>query len=325
MKFFTLFLLSFFAFFTIFAFSENNKAKETTGTWELQSIDTMKYSRDLARETLKNDYHKALIKSQVAEIADTGATHVAIGTPYDEEFLPVLRLWVSSAREHEMSVFFRGNFSGWEEWFGYKKINRREHLENTRKFIEGNPELFEDGDIFSSCPECENGEKLDRSSKQQLASYSAFLVEEYNITKNSFEKINKKVASNYFSMNGDIALAIMNKEMTRALDGIVVIDHYVKTPEKLDRDISIMAEKSGGKIVLGEFGAPIPDIHGKMTEEQQKIWIEEALVRLEKNPHVIGVNYWVNRGGSTALWRDNGNPKQVVGVITAFFKKSSPK
>ena len=60
-------------------------------------------------------------------------------------------------RKHGLSVWFRGNFSGWEEWFGYPKIKAYEHINKTRNFIINNPELFADGDIFTSCPECENG------------------------------------------------------------------------------------------------------------------------------------------------------------------------
>jgi hypothetical protein len=288
--------------------------------WEVQSIDTMKQSRDLARFTMGHEVIRHEMKKQVADIADTGATHVAIGTPYDSEFIPVLKLWVEEARKNNLKVFFRGNFSGWEEWFGYKKISRQEHIELSKRFIEENSEIFEDGDIFSSCPECENGENIDRNNNEQTDSYKAFLIQEYKETKKAFNKINKKVKSNYFSMNGDMAFQIMDPETTKALDGIVVIDHYVKDPEKLDKDVTLLAEKSGGKIVLGEFGAPVPDIHGEMDDKMQKEWIDDTLSRLANNPHVVGVNYWVSRGGSTAIWSDNGDKKPSVNVLSDFFK-----
>jgi hypothetical protein len=293
--------------------------------WEVQSIDTMKQSRDLARYTMGNDVIRHEMEKQVADIAKTGATHVAIGTPYDSEFIPVLKLWVEEARKQNLNVFFRGNFSGWEQWFGYEKINRQKHIELTKAFIDENSELFKDGDIFSSCPECENGENIDRYNNEQTDSYKAFLIQEYLVTKQAFKEINKKVKSNYFSMNGDMAFQIMDPETTRALDGIVVIDHYVKDSEKLDNDVTLLAKKSGGKIVLGEFGAPIPDIHGQMDSKMQKEWIENALSRLANNPNLIGVNYWVSRGGSTAIWSDNGRKKSSVNVISDFFKGKRKK
>src|SRR3989304_760988 len=73
-------------------------AEEKARIWPVQAIDTMKYSRDLAREKLNDPSFDAVIDEQVRIIAETGATHVAIATPYDEEFLPFLTRWVSAAR-----------------------------------------------------------------------------------------------------------------------------------------------------------------------------------------------------------------------------------
>ena len=56
--------------------------------WAFQSVDTMKHSRDLAREKLHDASYDAVIDREVRAIAETGATHVAIATPYDEEFVP---------------------------------------------------------------------------------------------------------------------------------------------------------------------------------------------------------------------------------------------
>src|SRR3990167_8157982 len=66
--------------------------------FQVQSIDTMKYSRDVAREKLKDFSYDKEIETQVKNIAETGASHVAIATPYDDEFLPFLRRWVKAAR-----------------------------------------------------------------------------------------------------------------------------------------------------------------------------------------------------------------------------------
>lgn len=291
--------------------------------WRVRSIDTMKFSRDLARQTLTDRALQDDIKTQVERIASTGATHVAIGTPYDNEFEPVLKMWVREARKNNLKVFFRGNFSGWEGWFGYEKISRENHSIKTKQFIENNKDLFVDGDIFSSCPECENGENLNRSDKTQMDSYKAFLINEYRVTKQAFDSINKTVASNYYSMNGDIAKLIMDKKTTALFDGIVVIDHYVKDVDTLAYDVSIIAKKSGGKVVLGEFGVPIPEIHGTMTDTEQAAWIEEALARLADMPEVVGVNYWVNIGGSTGIWSDSAHPKEAVKKITKAYRENA--
>ena len=121
-------------------------------------------------------------------------------------------------------------------------------------------------------------------------------------------------------MNGDVANLVMDKKTTQALGGVVVIDHYVGTPEELAADIKKIAEKSGGKVVLGEFGAPIPDIHGNLSMGEQAIWIEDALKEISDISDLIGVNYWVSFGGSTRLWEDNYSPRKASQVLDQFFK-----
>lgn len=303
-------------------FSDTDLGKENEKAhpwWEVQSIDTMKYSRDAAREMMSDPESDKTISMQIENIAKTGATHVAIATPYDSEFVPILTRWVTAARKNNLKVWFRGNFSGWEGWFGYKSMTRADHIAKLAPFIENNPTLFEDGDIFTSCPECENGGAGDPRHTGDASGFREFLVEEYNIAKKSFQKIEKNVSANYFSMNGDVAQLIMNERTTADLDGIIVIDHYVGTPEKLANDIVKIAKKSRGKVVLGEFGAPIPDIHGNLTEEQQAEWLSEALERLALLPELHGLNYWVSVGGSTELWDYNGKPRKAVSVLTNYY------
>src|SRR5258708_6337361 len=104
--------------------ASTSRVSATTGAqwWPVQSIDTMKYSRDTAGQMLTKPEFDATINSQVSEIAQTGATHIAIATPYDEMFIPFLKRWVKSARAHGLKVWFRGNFSGWEGWYNFPKI-----------------------------------------------------------------------------------------------------------------------------------------------------------------------------------------------------------
>ncbi|MBU0569261.1 hypothetical protein KKB40_00575 [Patescibacteria group bacterium] len=288
--------------------------------WEVQSIDTVKYSRDLARQMGSDASFDAIIEEHISSIASTGATHVALGTPYDEEFVPFLARWVSVARKYDLNVWFRGNFSGWENWFNYERINREEHIQLAQKFILDNGRLFEDGDIFSACTECENGGPGDPRANGDVEGHREFLIEEYKVTNDAFRKIGKNVRSNFFPMNGDVANLVMDKNTTKDLGGIVVIDHYIRSPEQLSKDIKALAEKSGGRVVLGEFGVPISDIHGQMTEKEQADWIEDALEQLSKLPELVGVNYWVSRGGATELWGNSGKPRMAVSVIEKFFR-----
>src|SRR3989344_6773908 len=225
--------------FTLFVFLPSAVLAQTDQIpwWQFQSIDTMKYSRDIAREKLGDPAFDSVIDTQVKNIADAGATHIAIATPYDEEFIPFLARWVKSARKYNLSVWFRGNWSGWEGWFGYTGIRREEHLQKTKDFIAKHADLFADGDVFSACPECENGGPGDPRQTGDVAAYRQFLVSEYQVTQGSFKKIKKNVSSNYFSMNGDIADLIMERPTTAVLGGLVTIDHYVASPDQLISDI----------------------------------------------------------------------------------------
>lgn len=289
--------------------------------WDIRSIDTMKYSRDIAREKVNDEVFSKVIDKQMAEIAETGANYVAIGTPYDDEFHSMLVRWVNAARKYKLHIWFRGNFSGWERWFDYPKIDGTTHVVKIEQFILDNSDLFKDGDIFTSCPECENGTGVELGDTQSLNRHRAFLIAEYGVTKKAFMQIGKKVKTGYYSMNGDLATVLMDKKTTEALGGVVVVDHYVDTPEKLAQDIRNLAKSSGGKIVLGEFGAPILDIHGKMTEKEQAEWISRALNEISTITDLIGINYWVNKGGSTALWNYDGTRKPAVKIITDFYSR----
>ncbi len=292
----------------------------STGLWRFQSIDTMKVSRDQAREYLNDPRFDSVIDRQIEAIAETGATHVALATPYDEEFVPFLTRWVKSARSQGLSVWFRGNFSGWEGWFGYPRITRDEHLRKTSEFILAHPDLFADGDALSACPECENGGPGDPRKTGDVVAYRNFLIAEYSAMEEAFRKIDRRVTTNYFSMNGDVARLVMDKQTTKALGGVVTIDHYVKTPKELAADIREIAKLSGGKVMLGEFGAPIPDIHGKQSPAEQAKWIEGALTELAKVHELIGVNYWLSVGGSTALWSDAGAASPAVLPLSKVFQ-----
>lgn len=287
--------------------------------FSFRSIDTMKYSRDQAREMLENKDFDNVIDRQMADIAETGATHVAIATPYDAEFLPFLKRWVASARDHGLKVWFRGNFSGWEGWFDYESIDRNEHMSQLREFIEKNPSLFEDGDVFSACPECENGGPGDPRFNGDTSGHRQFLIDEYRIAQDAFRKIGKDVDPSFHSMNADVARLIMNAETTEALNNTIVIDHYVETPEELAEDALYFGNNGKYRVILGEFGAPIPDLHGAMSQAEQALWLENALSLL-KNSGIYGLNYWTNVGGTTALWDTEGNAREAVSTLREAYK-----
>lgn len=291
--------------------------------WQIKSVDTMKYSRDLSGQVLSDSTFDMTIDTQVKAIAATGANTVAIATPYDDKFVPVLGRWVTAARRYNLHVWFRGNFSAWEGWFGQdSNLTRDEHLKMTVSFIANNPNLFRDGDIFSPCPECENGGPGD-PRKGDVLGFRKFMIGEKQSCDSEFKKIGRGVNCGYWSMNYDVAKLVMDSETAKAMGGTVVIDHYTKTPDKLAGDISDLEDQSQAKIFLGEVGAPIPDINGKMTDQEQADWLEGALSKVARDKQVIGLSYWTSFGGSTAIFNDDGTPKPAAAILTKYFKMQS--
>jgi hypothetical protein len=264
----------------------------------------MKYSRDAARELAASQALDSFISKEIELIKDLGASCVSLGTPYDEEFVPYLKAWVDKARSAGLSVWFRGNMSGWEGWFNYPKFTSpNQHHTGIKNFILNHPDLFRDGDIFTPAPEPENGMLGDpRFSQDNRSKFIEFLPKSYQNCADAFAQIEIGVSCGYFSFNGDVARQIMTKELIAQTGNILVVDHYVSTPEKLLSDLEDMHKKFGVPMVLGEFGGPIPDIHGAMNEQQQAEYVTALMRKLYQGRGFIqGMNYWVLRGGSTEL------------------------
>lgn len=298
------------------------QAQTTPGKlFPIESVDTMKDSRDGARMAETDQtYEHDVIDKDISLIAATGATHVAIDTPYDQEFIPILREWVTAARAQGLSVWFRGNFSGWEGWFGYSSISRSDHIDMIKAFITGNPDLFRDGDIFTACPECENGGPGDPRMTGDVSGHRQFLLAEQDATVGAFASIGKNVDSDITSMNDDVAKLVMDPATAKALGGVVAIDDYTHTPQELSDDIKTINASSGAKVIIGEFGAPIPDLNGDLTDAEQSDFVEGLLAGMYYDAGMIaGVNYWVIRGGTTALAQDDGTPKTAYKTLELYY------
>ncbi len=293
--------------------------------WEYECLDTMKFSRDTARDWVGNPGGlQKVIDSQIAAIKDLGANCVAIDTPYDEEFIPFMTKWVNEAREQNLKVWFRGNFSGWEGWFGYKKFtSAQEHIDKTKYFLTNHSNLFVEGDIFTPAPEAENGVLKDPGRNPVAAEeFRNFVIQSTAACNESFAKVSKKgIRCGYYSANGDVARLVFTPDSVAKTGGVIVADHYVKTAERFINDLIYLHELQKAPVVVGEFGAPIHDIHGAMTEQQQADFIAQEIELLYKHREIFtGINYWVAHGGETAVFRKDGSAKPVAQVLKNYFK-----
>lgn len=285
------------------------------GFWPIRSVDTMKISRDRANQPAYTEK----IPLYVDAVAELGANYIAVGTPYDEEFSAVLEAWVTEARKKNLSVWFRGNFSGWEGWFNYPRLSGPdEHIALMQRLIAAHPDLFRDGDIFTPAPEPENGILRDPYGADRQA-YLSFLTGSYDACTEAMKDIGKRVACGYFSMNGDIARNVLTRDVASHL-GVVVIDHYVRTVRQLAEDIRYLQAEYGVPVVLGETGVPIPEIHGAMTEKAQAEYMDTELAALTRlQTPIEGLNYWTAFEGTTKLFDDPDSPRPVAAVVRNYF------
>jgi hypothetical protein len=293
--------------------------------WEICSVDTMKMSRDRARENANNPAYDTEISRQLQDVKDTEATHVAIGTAYDEEFVPYLKRWVAIARQKGLKVWFRGNWSSWEGWFDHAKtMTPQEHITQTATFIKTHPELFENGDIFDACPECEGSGKWPQTAKDQ--EYRDFIKQQHASSSAAFAAIGKKVRTDLPTMIGGHAKDVMDQATINDLNKTVSIDHYVKDRANMKLYIDYFRDTFGAKTMVSEFGAPIPDINGDMTEDQQAAYVNEILQELYKQKSsVVGLNYFVLNDGSTELENMDGSKRKVYDILKSYFSPMTIK
>lgn len=296
----------------------------TTSTfWPYQCIDTMKYSRDTARAWggKENELQKE-IDMQITAIKKIGGNCVSLGTPYNAEFVPFMKKWVDAARTNNLHIWFRGNIPEWEGWFDHPRLkNPAEHHAKIYNFVTSHPEIFQDGDIFTPAPEAENGGAGDPRMNGKRQEFNDFLVTSYDNCMNAFTKIGKKVTCGYFSTNFDVARESLEKNTIAEIGRVVTIDHYVSDLARYAPDIKSLNLKYDAGVAIGEFGAPIPDLNGRMDEEQQADYVDSLMKIFYENREIIpAINYWTLKGGSTAILNDDGSLRLTASSLEKYFR-----
>jgi hypothetical protein len=279
-----------------------------TPYWAIRSVDTMKQSRDEAlvilqafnqdSETRHDMRHK--IDQEVQNIAALTATHVAIGTPYDERFLPVAKAYIASARKHGLNIWWRGNFSAYDlqdsnhpEQGGWFDTPHNPHFmqqpQKISQFIDQYGDWFKRGDIFMPWPEPENVVKF----YENKTAYHELLLAEYEACHPLREK---GVLAGNCSMNGDVA-KLLDPKVVKEVGNIVIIDHYVPEALLMGQEIDDLHNLyPEAHIIVGEFGTSSPPD----SPQEQANFVAQLFDQM-KRTGVIGMNYWVDIGGDTEL------------------------
>ena len=121
-------------------------------------------------------------------------------------------------------------------------------------------------------------------------------------------------------MNGDVALNVLDQQTVNYIGNLVTVDHYIKNKDVMNNYVETLHNKFHTKIFIGEFGAPIAGINGQMNEDQQLKFVTDIIDLLSQKNYVIGLNYWVLTGGSTALANSDLSLKKVFSSIQEYFR-----
>ncbi len=269
-------------------------------TWNIQSIDAMKETKD----AVCNQRDDTWINHWLDKAVELGANYVAISTPYDNpscgDALSYTRRWVAAIRLHGLHVWHRHMPLAFEGIYNVSKNISINYLPMMASYIENNPDLFEEDDIFSPIPEPQNGgiqgvtycaNNLCQFSSANV--FNQWLRDAMTQASDAFHSINKNnIKVGYFGFDGFVAWGDNNpdwegilEDTTIAQMGNITIDHYPESVhETMDAGLTqLQAKYPTTPIIIGEWGT----ITGGDTVTQIMTDMTAA-----RNHHVVGFNYW---------------------------------
>lgn len=293
----------------------------------VRSVDTQVVSKHWKGVT------EEMVRDQITAIKSLGVNYVAIGTAYDE--LEDMRKWTTEIHRQGLHVWFR---SHWLEWEGDNgrpaTMTPDAYLDRTEQFILANPDLFQEGDAFTVAVEAEQAGVGPGKRFLNWDEYKKFLLLEISTSNKAFKRIgmDKKVYTNWLSMNGWVAQNVITPELAKAF-GLITVDHFspqsdtigtFDAPEaianRMSEDLDAMYLRLKVPIYLGEWGY---QINQETTEDHQAAVAEAVLSKLVVKPYLVGMNYWVHMGHYSRLFNDQGgkivHERAVAGVVRYFF------
>jgi hypothetical protein len=135
-----------------------------------------------------------------------------------------------------------------------------------------------------------------------------------------------------FSFNGDVAKILPEGFINE--NNPVLVDHYVRDVSRYITDTQEYGTIYEAPVGYGEIGAPIPDIHGPMIEDEQAAYIEKMFEALLTTRTLIPavklqmVNYWHlwnpydgDQSLSTALLNADRTRRKAFDIVQEGFRK----
>ncbi len=287
--------------------------------WPIRSIDTMKLSRDTARDQLSAADIRALVRLD----ARLHPSHVTVDVYYDDP--AYMRRWVDSIHTAGLRVWFRAHWYAWETHYTryvlpHGKIRTvmaggtmtpQQYIDATRRFLQTNATLFENGDIFDFCPEPENGAYWLRtygkgwSWRGNEAAKHAFNVFVRDGVRMAATTLAHRglggVLVTAVSVNSSVATRLLSKPTMQRLK-MITLDLY---PEGKTRDAATAARLLVAEIASVRRKWPLPILIGEhgyardiaVDDATQARVLAAELAALVRLPYVLGLNYWVDAGG----------------------------
>jgi hypothetical protein len=294
--------------------------RDVVRTWELQSVDAMKDTKDAICNQRPDDW----IKAWVGAAKELGATHVAISMPYDNpscgDAEAYTQRWIGAIRAGGLKVWHRQMPMAFEGIYSVtKQTSGDAFIGMIQDYIGANADHYQAGDIFTPIPEPQNGGirgitycaqgVCQFTSKEHFNSWIREVTTEARQAFATIGLADMKVG--YYGFDGFVAWGANNpdwegilEDETIRLMGNITIDHY---PEAIGSTMEqglteLEARYPGVPIVIGEWGT----ITGGDVEQQ----VKDAMGAAARH-NVVGFNYWhFGPGGTGEQLIDDGFVKR---------------
>jgi hypothetical protein len=309
-------------------FSSQPKFVPSGKTWEIQSVDSMKETKDRIRNPRSNDF----IERWMDAAKELGANYVAIDTPMENptngNSFEYTNNWLIRARQRDLNIFHRHPSLSFEGIYDVKKDPTKDYSDVAANYIKQNPNFFRSGDLFS-LPEPQNGGISGLNCNQDCifqsrSEFNEFLQNFVKKCQAAFSEIGLKdqVQVGFFGFDGFVTAGLDNpdwlgktaldSQTMAAMNNNLAVDHYPKKAENMTADIkTIKSAWPNAKLFFSEIGAG----NGESPEQMRTIF---SAIR---DSDALGINYWhLGMGGQEALINEDFSKRPNFYEVQAWFK-----
>lgn len=320
---------------------------------------------DLQVVTKSNAWNQDSTKraTEFAEIAKLGPNYIALAVPYDDT--TKYGGYVTSARAAGFKIWHRSHWNHWEGDNGTSPdLSAQDYLDNTYDFIVANPSFFQAGDLFGMCVECNNANDKPNTTYPfrtgnvvggafDFTLYNQFLKDQVRYANAAFKAIGLERQIHTWPISMSVSLlnlggqswtntsgdnhGLGDSDIVTYFAGRCTIDHYESDSVRdgntyytaYNNDITkwgvgfpLSAATKDGGLFIGEIGYHTTT---SVQDGEQLGVFDQVRLALQSKTYIIGMNWWVHMGSSTAsIFKDTsgaivvGGRKAVDAIKLAF-------